>query len=162
MIVRVLYNKNGGVSIVYPAEKSRRAGEDEKDWLARVFDKANPDKLPHKDIDLDKTQLPNPRFRNTWTKGANGVKVDLAKAKKQVMTELRIVRDKELTHTDGLIARANEIGPQSEIDKLVAYRQKLRDLPQTIGVENAETVEELEVIFPRQLLIDNYLDLADL
>ena len=162
---RIIYREDGGVSVIVPAPKSRRKDESEVDWLERVFAKATPEGVDFEDVDEGINPLPSRRFRNAWSKGIDGFEVDLPKAKEQVMTELRTVRNKELVKTDGLMARANETGMKpvidihlftTEADRLKVYRQKLRDLPQTISLENM-TVADLETKFPKQLTIDEYL-----
>lgn len=118
--------------------------EDENRWLERVFTKATPEGVDFEDINEGTNPLPSRRFRNAWSKGISGLEVNLPKAKDQVMSELRTVRNQELMRTDGLMARANEIGTSIEIADLKMQRQKLRDLPVTIGVEAIASVGELE------------------
>jgi len=160
MIVRILYRKDGGVSIIYPAEKSRRAEETEKDWLTRVFEKANPDNLSYEDIDLEKTSLPTPRFRNAWVKGNKGVTVDLSRAKAQVLDEIRAVRNARLDETDKLMSRALETGTVEELEELKRYRQQLRDLPQTIGIDKIKTVDKLLAAYPEKVTAEDCLNLV--
>ena len=146
---RIVYREDGGVSVITPAPKSKREDETEAEWLKRVFGKATPEGSEYEDIDTKTNPLPDRRFRNAWKKGLkNAVEVSLSKAKDQVLSEVRAERDKELTQTDGLMARANEIGTQAEIDELKAKRQRLRDLPATIGIEDITTVEELQAEYP--------------
>ena len=154
---RIIYREDGGVSVVIPAPKSRREDESEVDWLERVFAKATPEGADFEDIDEEINLLPSRRFRNAWAKGLNGLEVNLPKAKEQVMAELRTVRNQELKETDGLMARANEIGQPAKVDVLKIQRQTLRDLPSAIGVEAIATVDDLETKFPKQLTIDEYL-----
>ena len=154
---RIIYKEDGGVSVVIPVLKSKKQNESEKQWLKRVFDKATPEGASYKDTN---EVLPNRRFRNAWQKGkANAVDVDLSKAKAQVLVEIREVRNKELVNTDGLMARATEIGTQKEIDDLKIQRQRLRDLPTAININTIITVEELELKFSKQLTIDKYLSM---
>jgi len=157
--VRVLYRDDGGVSVVHPAPKSKREDETEEQWLNRVFTKATPDGLTFKDIDMKTEPLPDRRFREAWSNGTNGntIEVDLDKAKAQVLVELRRERDKGLVITDGLMAKENEIGTQEGIDALKVYRQKLRDLPTTVGIDKIATVQELQDKFTSSDIgIDEY------
>lgn len=155
---RIIYREDGGVSVIIPAPKSRQKGESEAKWLKRVFSKATPEGVKFKDVDTAINPLPNRRFRNAWSKGPEGLEVNLIKAKKQVMSELRTARDKELFKTDGLMVRASEIGGQKEVDTLKSYRRKLRDLPATIGVEAITSVDELQAEYPCELTIKEYAD----
>ena len=81
MKCRVIYNPDG-VSVIYPASKSKREDETEEQWLARVFAKATPEGAEYDDI--DESELPQDREdRNAW-KGSKGkgVSIDLVKAAK--------------------------------------------------------------------------------
>jgi len=73
MKVRVLYNPDKTVSIIYPVPASRRSKETEEEWLSRVFAKANPQELPFEDMDA--SELPETREgRNLW-RGEKGKKI---------------------------------------------------------------------------------------
>lgn len=185
IIHRIIYRKDGGISVISPAPKSRRIIsldgtklknpisldrfrfsledlnenkipyelESESEWLTRVFDKSTPGGVEYKDTNEISSDR---RFRNAWVKGKmKAIEVDLSKAKEQVMGELRTARDKELTKTDGLMARANEIGSQTEIDELKTYRQKLRNLPVVINIEKITTTKDLQNQYPEIVIIEN-------
>ena len=122
--------------------------EPESGWLERVFAKATPEGADFEDIDEGVNPLPSRRFRNAWSKELKGLGVNLSKAKDQVMSELRAVRNQELIEIDGLMAKANEIGTPAEITELKIQRQILRDLPATIGIEAIMTIDELETKYP--------------
>jgi len=87
-MVRILYNKNGTISIIHPAPKSRRPDETEADWLKRVFDKATPEGVEYEDV--EKSELPQSReFRNAWTgKKGNGISIDEVK-KQEIINAAR-------------------------------------------------------------------------
>ena len=134
--------------------------EPETEWFERVFNKATPEGAEFVDTE---DILPDRRFRNAWNKGVeSAVEVDLPKAKNQIMSELRSARNKELVDTDGLMARANEIGVIEESDSLKVYRQQLRDLPTTIDVDIISTVEELQTKYPEEVSIDHLKAIGDL
>lgn len=157
MECRILYNLDGTVAVVYPAPKARRAAETRQEWLARCFTKANPDNLSFKDVDT--SALPTSRFRNQWVQTPAGTAPDLVKSRGQVMLELRRVRDVELTKTDGLMAKENEIGDVEKIQAMKNYRKSLRDLPQgiTAKLDAIATVEALEQEYPKDMTIENFL-----
>lgn len=93
--VRVVYRNDGGVSVVYPAPKSRRSTETEEQWLKRVFTKSiqpqydkdgnqvNPLVGCEYD-DIDSSELPQSREdRDAWTgEKGKGISVDEIKAVK--------------------------------------------------------------------------------
>lgn len=98
MKVRVLYNPDKSVSIIYPVPKSRRINETEEEWLERVFSKANPNKLPYDD--LDSSALPSREFRCAWEgeKGKhiiiNQDKIQETEREKQIaIEEKRLLRE---------------------------------------------------------------------
>lgn len=161
MKVRIIYNLNGTVSIIHPAPNSRGEDEIEEQWFKRVFDKATPFGLEYNDI--EKVQLPSSRrFRNAWVKDISGIKIDLPKSKEQVFVEVRRVRDKKLVETDGLMSRATDIGTIEEINTIKMQRQELRDLPQNLQLklDGISTIEELEIQYPKELMVEEYLELV--
>lgn len=88
----------------------------------------------YEDVDV----LPSRRFRAAWTRGANGVTVDVQKARLQRVAEIRAERDKALAATDGPFLRDSEMG--KDVSALKATRQALRDLPAKAMAELAECV----------------------
>ena len=82
MKVRVVYRPDGTVAAIHPAPKSRREGESEAEWLARVFTKCMEGALaglPYDDI--DSSELPQTRkYREAWRGSkAAGLTIDPAK-----------------------------------------------------------------------------------
>lgn len=65
----------------------------------------------------------------TWTGAA--LVAPAAKRRAALLNKLREKRDRALTRSDALIARATEQGNTAAADALRAYRQALRDLPTT-------------------------------
>lgn len=78
--VRVVYRKDGGVSVVTPAPKSQMKDEPDQEWIDRVFARAmeaDPDIAGLEYDDIDKSELPKDRKdRDAWigSKG-KGVKI---------------------------------------------------------------------------------------
>jgi len=144
MKVRIIYKKDGGVSVVYPAPKSRRPDETEDQWLERVFSKSTPEGAEFKDIDTDIEDLSDRTFRNAWVKGVNGkaVDVDIPKAREITKDRLRIERKPLLDEQDVLFIKAQEIG--ADFTKIVAEKQRLRDITKLADI--AVTLDELKVL----------------
>jgi len=78
MEIRILYNPDKTVSIVYPVSASRGPKETRKEWLARVFAKANPQGLPFEDTNTSK--LPETREKRNLWRGEKGKKVWIEEA----------------------------------------------------------------------------------
>lgn len=85
---RILYNQDGTVSIITPALKSKRENETEKEWLARVFDKATPKNIEYEDVE-DLAVPIDREFRGAWTgKKGDGISVDEVKKQKIIDEKL--------------------------------------------------------------------------
>lgn len=95
------------------------------------------------DIPADRT------FRAAFTD--DGVKIghDMDKARAIHMDRIRKAREPRLAETDKLILQAIERG--ENIGALGEFRQKLRDIPQTLDLSKAATVEDLKAIWPEEL-----------
>ena len=139
-----------GVSVIHPAPTARRINEDDETFYARVFAETihkNPSMqgLAHVDTEVD--QLPTRRFRNAWrVNGARHVEVDLPVARQIRMQEIRVERDAKLVASDGPLLRNQEQG--KDVTALKAYRQTLREIPQTMDLMKATTPEELATLVP--------------
>ena len=102
--VRVVYRPDGGISVIHPVSKSRRANESEEQWLERVLDKATPFGIDYKDI--DKSELPQVREdREAWT-GTKNERVYINQVKKQQLEkekkEKQLIKDKKAEILDRL------------------------------------------------------------
>lgn len=98
--------------------------------------------------------LPHQAFRDCWRKKGTGkiIHVDMPLARTQKMSEIRTERDKRLKATDGLMAKANEIGASAEINSLKTMRQTLRDIPNDLltgsALEAITIPKELDTFQP--------------
>lgn len=103
-------------------------------------------KLADGEVPADRT------FRNAWRDRAGRVEVDMPEARKILLDSVRAVRMGKLAELDGQWMRATGQGDKAAADAVEAERQKLRDLPERIGVELAETPEELKELWPETAL----------
>ena len=123
-----------GVIVIHPAPKARRPGEDDASFHARVFAQTlakNPSMQGLASLALTVEQLPSRRFRNAWRLVAGQVVEDLPTCRAIRLTEIRRDRDARLLASDGPYTRALERG--EDLTALKAYRQGLRDVPQSAG-----------------------------
>ncbi len=148
----VYENPDGTIRYTVPARNSRLYRENQAEWLDLVeqHERSHDAKLK------GALRLPNCRvadlplggFRNCWRNKGGRVEVDLPLARAQRMDEIRRARNARLEKSDGLMARARELGIQSEIDALAAIRQRLRDLPAGVDLTDLQTAEELAAFEP--------------
>lgn len=99
------------------------------------------------------TDLPSDRtFREAWTHiGAGKCAVDMSKARSLQMDRIRASRDAELAKLDGPAIRALEQGDADAMAEIARQKQRLRDIPQTFNLTQAETPEALAAIWPAGL-----------
>jgi hypothetical protein len=86
---------------------------------------------------VDMAELPSRRFRNQWHHDGTRPAVDVAKARAQILAELRAERDKRLAASDADKARLDDVGTGPQKAALAKYRQALRDVPAAVAVDVA-------------------------
>ncbi len=162
MKVFVYRDDDGKAVIVYPManmynpnSKERQAltergvtfeTEDElNDYIAK---QAIPSGKRYKTFNQE--DLPADRyFRDAWVADIeNNLEVDMNKAKDIHMSAIRKWRDEQLASLDGPSLRAIETQDADAIAEIFAEKQALRDIPQTIDLDVANTPEELKNIKP--------------
>jgi len=94
-------------------------------------------------------EVPTDRtFRNALRDRGGKLEVDMPEARKIHLDRIRVARVAKLTELDGEWMRATGQGKKAEADAVEVQRQKLRDLPATLGAEAARTPEELKALWP--------------
>lgn len=160
----IVYTDNDGtIGIIYPnpdAKKSAIDAEGNDVMIPMTIDDVRAKALPETATSyavIDKSNIPADRtFRNAWSHDLPGglVKVDIPKAKVLHMNNIRTIRNKLLAASDTDLLRAQEKNDTAAIDQLKAFRQALRDIPQTYSLTNFNTPEALKNAWPGQLLND--------
>lgn len=74
------------------------------------------------------------------------IKVNMDKARKLHMQRIRNRRDEVLAQTD--IEFMKLLSQGKDTSALTTLKQELRDLPQTLDLESAETPEQLKAMWP--------------
>ena len=98
---------------------------------------------------IDDADIPADRaFRAAWTDAGGKIDHDMEKARAIHMGRIRTARNAKLDETDKLVARLDGAPVPEE---LKALRQKLRDIPQTLDLAKAATVEDLKAAWPDEL-----------
>lgn len=125
--------------------------------------------LAHKDVLIDRgetatfqgivgtNQLPNNRyFRNAWRWNGTALDFDLPACRERHLNKLRRVRTDKLQDSDPDFIRALEQNNTTQLNALKAYRQALRDMPQSIAAEltSATTPDAIRAIRPAILDVD--------
>jgi hypothetical protein len=163
----VYKNEDGSCGIVHPVEDMflsdsktrmllRSKGIDfknDEEVVAWVAGKDVPNNRPYRIT--DKSNIPSDRiFRDAWTDDntTETVDVDLGKAKVIHLNNLRVLRQKEFEKL-GFASK-----PNPDIEALLSQEvrdklQVLRDIPQTINLDQAQTVDELKALVPDILKI---------
>jgi len=101
----------------------------------------------------DPATLPQDRtFRNAWKDdGSRKVVHDMPRARAIHMDRIREARAPKLEALDRDWMRATGQGKASEVAQIEVQRQRLRDIPQSLDLSKAQTVDELKTIWPAEL-----------
>lgn len=92
--------------------------------------------------------LPEDLFRMAWKITDGKLAVDMDKAAVIKMADLRKIRDDKLAALDVPYMKALERGVVDEISDIVAKKNALRDLPETIDLSVYTTAQELKDFIP--------------
>jgi len=99
----------------------------------------------HHDIPADRS------YRNAWRHGPDGFWHDMDHAQRIHVERVRQARQPVLDQLDREWHRATGQGRQQDADAIEAQRQRLRDLPSTMDLKHAHTIEELQALWPVEL-----------
>lgn len=95
---------------------------------------------------IDPVSLPARSYREALTFDGERFSHDMPKARSLYLKRLRAKRGPILDQLDREWHRANGRGDSSAAEAIEAKREELRELPATIGVDTASTIEELEAL----------------
>ncbi len=136
---------DGSVRITIPRSKPLK-DETESDYLSKIANKSR----PHPDAKLyhgDKSDVPTDKtFRASWRLKSGKVETDMPLARAEKMESIRAERNKKLSNSDALMARANETN--GRVSEWKAYRKSLRDIPADTDLDQASTPEVLKAYEP--------------
>jgi len=99
----------------------------------------------------------NRLFRDALKDNKTAVEHDIDKARNVHLSRVRAARGPVLDQLDRDWQRAKGQGDKRACEAIEAKRQELRDLPTTLGVEGATTVEELKAMWPPSVPLPKYL-----
>jgi len=141
---------DGSIWITHPADPNADINAIAAQVQAEIPDLVTATRKPDQLV----TELPQSRrFRSCWRADGTGQPVvDMPLARTQRLAEIRTERNTRLDASDGLMARANELGGGPEIAAWETYRQALRDLPNNLVfnsvLDGLTTTNELEAYEP--------------
>jgi hypothetical protein len=79
------------------------------------------------------------------------LQVNMQKAKAIHMDRVRYHRNEKLENLDREWIIESSKGDKSKVDTVIAKKKTLRDLPNTFSNAHAETLEELKLLWPKEL-----------
>ncbi len=95
-----------------------------------------------------KDEIPNDRyFRDAWEDN-DKIQVCITKARAIHLNRLRVIRNAKLGKLDQDYMRADEENDPELKKEIVNKKKALRDLPNTIDLSIAKTLEELKIVMP--------------
>jgi hypothetical protein len=97
------------------------------------------------DVPKDRT------YRDALRHTDQGFHHDLAQAKMLHLDKIRRARTARLGELDKDWMRAVGQGNKQEADTIEAQRQALRDVPETVNMDGATTIDELKALWPANL-----------
>ncbi len=102
---------------------------------------------------ITQADLPVRAYRNAWRDDGAKIAHDMPKARELHLERVRRARIPKLAELDTEVLRVLEqrqANPNA-LDDVLTRKQALRDLPATLNVEAANTVEELLALWPASL-----------
>lgn len=102
-------------------------------------------------IIIDKSKVPNRKFRDAWKQESSSVVEDMTKAKAIHMDRIRVYRNTELDKEDINYQRAIEADDNDTKAAVATKKQALRNIPQTFDLSGASNGEELDALWPSEL-----------
>jgi hypothetical protein len=156
---RIIYQQiNGITAIVVPSpdylDHLQTHGMTDDEALEYIAIKDVPLGLTWKIVNTD--NLPTDRtYRNAWecdfNEGQKPIKHNMDKAKAIHVDRIRASRQPKLESLDIELMKAIGKNDSAKIAEIETARQKLRDLPETIDLSTATTIEGLKNIWPPEL-----------
>lgn len=152
MAKTIVYNGPTGVAVLLRCSDHFIAMfESEAEGLDAIIAKDVPEGVAYKIIDDDHGLPSSLDFRNAWVLAAGNVEVDMPRARVIHMERIKVARTKALDDLDIPFMRALEAGDVALQTSIASAKQALRDLPQTINLDQFETPEALAAFWPEEL-----------
>lgn len=154
-------NSSGGVSVVSPSKDLFKPdsllrqslpflnGKTDEELLNWVVLKDVPINTAYKII--ENSDLPSREYRDAWKNNGQSIDHDMVKARDIHKNKMRQARENKLKSLDIEYQKADELG-ETQKKKIVAdKKQALRDVTSHPGINSANNIEELKLVWPEIL-----------
>lgn len=134
---RIVYDRGDGVvAVVTPSPN----------WRGTIEQLIAKDILPDKKcIVIDADQCPkNRKYRDAWVLVDDAIDIDMTRARDIARDRVRAWRTKQFPELDAQYMMANEKNDQEAMMAVASEKQKLRDLPASPLIAQAQSPAELE------------------
>lgn len=146
-----MFNPQSGTRVLLAEKGKLSLSATEQDVLAFIRAKDAPKDAVTVTVH-DVSELPQDRtFRNAWTHDGVNMSVNMPKARTIHLDRIRAVRKSALERLDADWMKATGQGRVADAATIESQRQVLRDLPQTLPVDQCTTPDELKALWPAEL-----------
>tara|TARA_R100000995_G_scaffold15148_1_gene5908 strand:- start:3173 stop:3652 length:480 start_codon:yes stop_codon:yes gene_type:complete len=144
-------NDKDKVVQVHPSPEYISQFDSEDEAIAAIIAKDIPDDKQSSAIIIDKSQVPDRKFRDSWKQESSSVVEDMTKARAIHMDRIRVYRNAELAKEDINYQIALEQDNNSKKNSVASKKQMLRDIPSTFNLSGATNGTELDALWPSEL-----------
>ena len=136
---------------LHPSPEYISQFDSEDQAIAAIIAKDIPENKRASAIVIDKSQVPNRKFRDAWKQESSSVVEDMTKARAIHLDRIRVYRNAELVKEDIAFQRALEADSASDKAGVIAKKETLRNLPSTFNLSGATNGTELDALWPSEL-----------
>ena len=144
-------NDKDKVVQVHPSPEYISQFDSEDEAIAAIIAKDIPADKQSSAIIIDKSQVPDRKFRDSWKQESSSVVEDMTKARAIHMDRIRVYRNAELAKEDINYQIAFEQDNNSKKNSVASKKQMLRDIPSTFNLSGATNGTELDALWPSEL-----------
>ena len=144
-------NDKDKVVQVHPSPEYISQFDSEDEAIAAIIAKDIPADKQSSAIIIDKSQVPDRKFRDSWKQESSSVVEDITKARAIHMDRIRVYRNAELAKEDINYQIALEQDNNSKKNSVASKKQMLRDIPSTFNLSGATNGTELDALWPSEL-----------
>ena len=149
---RIFYtNDKNQIVQLHPAPEYISQFDSEDEAIAAIIAKDIPADKQSSAIIINKSQVPDRKFRDSWKQESSSVVEDMAKARAIHMDRIRVYRNAELAKEDINYQIALEQDNNSKKNSVASKKQMLRDIPSTFNLSGATNGTELDALWPSEL-----------
>tara|TARA_R110001599_G_scaffold288935_1_gene491915 strand:+ start:6392 stop:6874 length:483 start_codon:yes stop_codon:yes gene_type:complete len=144
-------NDKDKVVQVHPSPEYISQFDSEDEAIEAIIAKDIPADKQSSAIIIDKSQVPDRKFRDSWKQESSSVVEDMTKARAIHMDRIRVYRNAELAKEDINYQIAFEQDNNSKKNSVASKKQMLRDIPSTFNLSGATNGTELDALWPSEL-----------